>query len=135
MKTKKTELIVAITPANSKTAKFTTSRCTEPCTRSFDEIFFQIELVWSNFHQRLTACFSYIFFTKGRNYTYISITLDVHFSWYTFPMRPHNELKFLLKDYFNYRNTADELHTKNATWRKLSWKRRYIKLRYSEKAT
>ena len=34
------KLVVDITPANSKTAKFTTPRCTEPCTRSFDEIFF-----------------------------------------------------------------------------------------------
>ena len=67
--------------------------------------FFQIEVVWSNFHQRLTACFSYtFFFTKGRNYTYISITLDVHFSWYTFPMSSHNELKFFLKDCLNYWN-------------------------------
>ena len=53
-----------------------------------------------------TDCvFSHIFFfTKGRNYTYISITLDVHFSWYTFPMSSHNELRFFLKDCFNYWN-------------------------------
>ena len=101
--------------------------------------FFQIELVWSNFHQRLTACFSYIFFfTKGRNYTYISITLDVHFSWYTFPMSSHNELKFFLKDCLNYWNIQQincisKMQIEGKSLR--STGNTYIKLRHSEEAT
>ena len=94
-----------ITPANSKTAKFTTPRCTEPCTRSFDEIFFSDWSCLIKLSPETDCVFLiYFFFTKGRNYTYISITLDVHFSWYTFPMSSHNELKFFLKDCLNYWN-------------------------------
>ena len=115
-------LISSHSTANSKTAKFTTPRCTEPCTRSFDEIFFSDWTCLIKLSPETDCVFLIFFFLQKeetiRTYQllWMSIFLDT-LSPCAHTMNWNSFWRTILIIEIQLMN---HLHIKNSNWRKIS---------------